>query len=171
MSGIFEAATPQDYREFAGLVREYAAWLNRQLANDAWFINAVLKYQSLDDELRNLSVIYGPPDGGMLLAKSGGQIAGGVAYRKLSDGICEMKRMFLRDGFRGKGLGRRLCEAIIAKARGNGYRLMRLDTSRRLTGAIAMYQTFGFKECEPYRAYPEDLLPHLLFMELPLAEA
>ncbi len=169
MTGIFEAATAEDYREFGVLIREYAAWLLRRLKDESWFMEGVLKHQSLDEELKNLALIYGPPKGKVLLANCDGAIAGGVAYRELSPGICEMKRMYLRDAFRGKGLGRKLCEAVIISAQTAGYRLMRLDTSRRLTGAITMYKTFGFHDCEPYRAYPEDLLPHLLFMELPLA--
>ena len=55
-------------------------------------------------------------------------------------------------------------------ARREGYRVMHLDTSRRLTEAIALYESFGFRECPPYRAYPPDLMPHLLFMEAGLRD-
>ena len=163
--GIFVAATEEDYSIFARLVRDYAAWLHARLADEAWFIDAVLRHQSLDDELNALPKTYGPPQGRVLLAHHNGEIAGGAAYHKLSDSICEMKRMFVFDRFRGKGLGRRLCDAIVASARQDGYRLMQLDTSRKLTEAITMYKSIGFQECPPYREYPEELIPHLLFME------
>lgn len=79
-----------------------------------------------------------------------------------------MKRMFVRDRFRGLGLGRKLCRAVMESARSEGYALMRLDTSYKLTEAIALYESFGFRECPPYRDYPPDLLPNLYFMEASL---
>ena len=170
MTRIFKAAGPADYREFGALIREYTSWLLQRLATEAWFMEGVLKHQSLAAELESLETIYAPPGGRLLLAEVDGRIAGGVAFRELSQGICEMKRMYLRDAFRGLGLGRKLCAAIIASARGDGYRFMRLDTARRLTEAITLYRSMGFSECKPYRAYAEDLLPHLLFMELELRE-
>jgi GNAT superfamily N-acetyltransferase len=168
---IFAATTAEDYAAFAGLVREYVAWTRARLADDAWFIDAVFGHQSLESEMKALPTTYGPPHGKVLLAAFGGEVHGGGAYRKLSGGICEMKRLFVLDRFRGQGTGRRLCKAIIASARNEGYRLMRLDTSRRLTEAIAMYRSFGFRECPPYRDYPENLMPYLLFLELPLTDS
>lgn len=78
-----------------------------------------------------------------------------------------MKRMFVRDAFRGHGLGRQLCARIIAAARTKGYRVMQLDTSRRLTDAILLYRGMGFFECAPFRQYPEVLGPHLLLTRTP----
>ena len=81
-----------------------------------------------------------------------------------------MKRLYVCDAFKGRGLGRRLCDALIAGARGDGYRLMRLDTGDRLTEAIGMYESLGFRRCAPHRAYPPELSMHLVFMELTLRD-
>jgi len=166
---IYTATTASDYNAFSGLVRDYVGWCRARYQNDAWFVEAAFSHQSLDDELKALPASYGPPNGKTLLAMRGGQICGGVAYRKLSDGICEMKRLFVLDRFRGNGTGRRLCEAIIASAKDDGFQLMRLDTGNLLTEAIGMYQSIGFRHCAPYHDYPEKLMPYLLFMEMPLA--
>jgi GNAT superfamily N-acetyltransferase len=83
--------------------------------------------------------------------------------------ICEMKRLFVPDRFRGSGTGRRLCEAIIASAKDAGFRLMRLDTGNLLTEAIELYKSIGFHICAPYHQYPEELMAYLVFMEMPLA--
>lgn len=162
---ITAASTPEHFAAFGELVREYAGWLSLKHAADAWFIESVLKHQSLEAELRDLPVAYAAPKGSVLLAWKDGEVAGGVALKPLSDDACEMKRMFVRDGFRGLGIGRELCKAVIGNARDKGYRLMQLDTSRKLTDAISLYKSFGFKECAPYRDYPPALQPHLLFME------
>ena len=170
-STITEARSVADYTAFGELVAEYSAWLSQKHAGDAWFIEAVLKHQSLDVELASLTTIYGPPDGFALLAKVGGNIAGSVGCRKLSTDTCEMKRMFVREAFRGRGLGRALSQSVIDGARARGFRLMQLDTSRNhLAEAIALYRSLGFRDCLPYRVYPPELLANLLFLELPLTE-
>jgi ribosomal protein S18 acetylase RimI-like enzyme len=79
-----------------------------------------------------------------------------------------MKRMYIPERFQGQGTGRMLCEALIAAATADGYRLMRLDTGFRNTEAIAMYESLGFRMRDAYQDYPENLLEHLRFMERPL---
>ncbi len=165
---IFTATTANDYVAFGGLIREHVEWLRARYQDEAWFVDQALSQQSLDSELNALSATYGPPEGKTLLATRDGQICGGGAYHKFSDGICEMKRLFVPARFRGQGTGRRLCEAIIASARHDGFRLMRLDTGNLLTEAIGMYQSIGFRRCAPYQDYPEKLMRYLVFMEMPL---
>lgn len=85
--------------------------------------------------------------------------------RKLGDGICEMKRLYVRPEHRGKGLGRKLAEAIIQEARSTGYQKMRLDSLTSLKEAAGLYRSLGFNEISPYRYNP---LPDAVFMEIGL---
>ncbi len=125
-----------------------------------------LCFQNFDQELAGLPGDYASPDGRLLLAEYDGQLAGCVALHKLEPEICEMKRLYLRARFRGKGLGRALAETIIAEARAIGYRRMRLDTVEPvMKDAVAMYRRLGFKEIPPYRANP---IEGALYMELQL---
>jgi ribosomal protein S18 acetylase RimI-like enzyme len=165
---IYTATTERDYAAFATLITEYVAWSRTRYASDAWFVEQVFGHQSLASELLTLSSEYGPPHGKTLLARRDGQIVGAGAYRKLADGTCEMKRLYVGEQFHGRGTGRKLCEALIAAARADGFHLMRLDTGNLLKEAIALYQSIGFRDCPPHREYPAELLPYLVFMELPL---
>lgn len=125
-----------------------------------------LCFQSFDKELAGLPRDYAPPAGRLLLAEYNGQLAGCVALHKLEDGICEMKRLYLRPQFRGKGLGRALASRIISEARQIGYGRMRLDTVEPvMRDAVAMYRKIGFREIEPYCANP---ISGALYMELTL---
>jgi ribosomal protein S18 acetylase RimI-like enzyme len=166
---IREASGEQDYQAIAALITEYVAWLRSRYAQDAGFINEVLDKQSLSSELENLSTMYGSPNGRALLAVCNNEVRGCGAYRRLADGTCEMKRVYVPVRFQGAGLGRRICNALVASARADGFHLMKLDTGSLMKEALAMYRSLGFKECPPYHEYPEKLMPYLVFMELPLA--
>ena len=162
---ISSATTSDDYEAFARLVREYVDWCRARYDHDKWFVDAAFSHQSLDEELEVLSTSYGPPNGRTLLARQDGQVRGCGAYRRLSDEVCEMKRLFVPERFRGSGTGRRLCQALIAAAAGDGFKLMRLDTGNLLTEAIRMYRSMGFHDCAPYNEYPRELMPYLVWME------
>jgi len=155
-----QAASPAQIALARELFLEYAQSLGFSLC-----------FQNFDQELAGLPCDYAPPDGRLLLAEYEGQPAGCVALHKLTLGnhdtaICEMKRLYLRPQFRGKGLGRALAERIIAEARQIGYRRMRLDTVEPLMkDAVAMYRKLGFKEISSYRANP---MAGTLYMELQL---
>lgn len=152
---IVEAATPQQIEQARALFLEYAQSLGFSLC-----------FQSFDQELAELPGDYAPPDGRLLLALRGGRAAGCVALHKIGDGICEMKRLYLRPELRGSGAGRALAERIIAEARSIGYRTMRLDTvAGTMDAAIALYRRLGFRPIAPYRPNP---VPGALYMELTL---
>jgi putative acetyltransferase len=125
-----------------------------------------LCFQNFEQELAGLPGHYAPPDGRLLLAEHEGQLAGCVALRKWEAHICEMKRLYLRPTFRGKGLGRALAEKIIAEGRTIGYQRMRLDTIEPLMkDAVEMYRKMGFREIAPYRPNP---IAGAAYMELQL---
>ena len=125
-----------------------------------------LCFQNFEQELAGLPGHYAPPDGRLLLAEYDGQLAGCVALHKWESGVCEMKRLYLRPSFRGKGLGRAIAEKIIADASSIGYQRMRLDTIEPLMkDAVEMYRKLGFREIAPYRPNP---IAGAMYMELQL---
>ena len=125
-----------------------------------------LCFQSFDEELAGLPGKYAPAEGRLLLARYGDEAAGCVALRKFEPEIAEMKRLYLRDKFRGRGLGRILAELIIGEARMIGYQKMRLDTvGPKMQDAVALYRKLGFKEIAPYRSNP---IAGAMYMELSL---
>jgi ribosomal protein S18 acetylase RimI-like enzyme len=130
------------------------------------FLGVDLCFQGFEQELAGLPGAYARPGGALLLAVDQGDAAGCVALRPLQDGACEMKRLYVRDDYRGRGLGRRLAEQTIAEARAMGYACMRLDTLERLTAAVALYRSLGFRERPGYYDNP---LHGVTYWELALA--
>ena len=150
---LVQAETPSQIAQARELFLEYAQSLGFSLC-----------FQNFDKELGSLPGEYASPEGRLLLAEYESKVAGCVALHKLEPGTCEMKRLYLRPQFRGKGLGRVLTDRIIAEAREIGYERMRLDTVEPvMKDAVAMYRKLGFKEIAPYCANP---IPGALYMEL-----
>ena len=155
MKQIFQATTGEHIDAARTLFKEYETGLGISLC-----------FQNFDQELKTLPGDYAPPDGRLLLAIENDQLAGCIAMRKLSDGVCEMKRLFVRPAHRATGLGRFLAKSIIDEARKLGYTHMRLDTiPGKMDKAIALYESIGFVEIEPYRQNPVE---GARFMELKL---
>lgn len=124
-----------------------------------------LSFQDFEKELESLPGRYALPEGCLLIAENQDDIVGCVAARKIDDGVCEMKRLFVRPEFRGTGLGRRLAMEIIRIAIRLGYSRMRLDTTPLMNEATSLYRSLGFYDTEPYCYNP---VPGAVFLELDL---
>ena len=157
MCRLIEVITSEDIQVIRELFDEYAV-----------SIGIDLTFQNFEQELIHIADIYMPPDGALLLAKQDGIPAGCVGLRKMEVRRCEMKRLYVRPEFRGKGLGKALCSRIILKGRQLGYREMLLDTLSTMTGAQALYRSHGFRETVPYYHNP---LPEAQYMQLTLDES
>jgi len=154
MAAIRNAHTPRDYDVARALFEEYAAWLGLDLG-----------FQDFAGELDNLSLQYGAPEGCLLLAEVDDDLVGCVGVRRLTGDVCEMKRLYVKPEYHSRGIGRKLAQASIERARALGYACMRLDTLRTMTAANALYRSLGFREIAPYRHNP---IEAALFFELEL---
>lgn len=83
----------------------------------------------------------------------------------------ELKRMYVRDAYRGRGYGRRIIERLAARARERGVTLLRLETGIDQVEAIGLYEAYGFRRCPPFGPYREDPLSPTYEMRLPPAPA
>ena len=117
-------------------------------------LNFDLCFQGFDKELDSLPGKYAPPDGRLILALYDEKVAGCVGLWKVSDQICEMKRLWVRPEFRGKKIGRKLAEFVIEQAKLIGYSKMKLDTIDTMTEAIKLYASLGFESTTAYRYNP-----------------
>jgi putative acetyltransferase len=142
---IRQASTPAEVEEARLLFLEYA---------DA--LPFALEFQNFYDELRDLPGEYKPPAGALFLAIEAGETAGCVALRPLEGETCELKRLFVRSEWRGRGLGRILTITAIERARSIGYKKIKLDTVPSMAEAIALYRSLGFRDTDPYRFNPVD---------------
>jgi putative acetyltransferase len=152
---FIQAETPKEVTEARELFIEYSEQLGLDLC-----------FQNFERELAELPGRYAPPEGRLFLAVSDESLAGCVGLRKIGDGVCEMKRLYVRPGFRGKGIGKLMAVRLIEEARRMGYSRMRLDSlPAQMQDAIKLYRFLGFQEIEPYYPNPVE---NALFMELAL---
>lgn len=135
----------EDLEEIKALFREYEK-----------FLGVSLCFQNFEEELAGLPAKYAEPEGSIFLAKVDGESAGCVALWKLDEGICEMKRLYVKPAYQGLGLGKKLAQTIMNEARFKGYQKMKLDTLRRLESANNLYKALQFNETIPYNYNPED---------------
>jgi putative acetyltransferase len=156
MVKIIHATTKESIENAKTLIREYAESLEFDL-----------DFQNFDQELDDFPGQYDMPKGRLYLAMDEGHPVGCVALRDLGDGICEMKRLYVRPDSRGKNIGKLLAKTVIAAAEELGYDRMRLDTIPSMKQANMLYKALGFNEIAPYRFNP---IEGATFFELNLRE-
>ncbi|MEJ3655151.1 GNAT family N-acetyltransferase [Actinomycetes bacterium KLBMP 9759] len=130
------------------LLREYVSWVfdGAQTHFGARFVDRDAEVAARHAEFRATvpSLLTGR---GRLFTATIDGIAVGVAALKPVDAItAEVKRMFVRPGARGAGVGRALLERLLADARDEGFRTAQLETFTFMTAALALYRSLGFVE-------------------------
>ena len=143
------ASTSTHFDQARGLLAELETWDCAQVAKlglDA-ALAETFYYSNGDSPLPGE---YGPPDGCLLLALSECDPIGCGAFSRQESDICELKRLYVRESHRGRRIGAEILASLVARARESNYRLMRLETVRFMTSAIAMYRSVGFRECREY---------------------
>ena len=153
-SGLTICTTDKDYEEARALILEYADGLDIDL-----------EFQNFSNEVEHLENHYGLPTGLILIAPEGDQYVGCICVRNLGDFKAEIKRMYVKPGFRGKGIGRQLLSDAMEEAKRLGYRFIRLDTIPDMKSARHLYSSMGFYEIEDYGTNP---LEGAMFMEYKL---
>ena len=133
-----------------GLFLEYAKWLNYRTCFD-----------NFEQEVEGLPGEYAAPDGCLLLGLYEDVPAGCVALRKVKNGVCEMRRLWVREKFRGQNVGWNLAEEIITRAKKMGYKKMILETIPLMERAISIYQILGFKQTSSNTASNGDEVIHM----------
>jgi carbonic anhydrase len=142
---LVEVAAVEQMPVVRELFQEYADWLKVDLC-----------FQGFTEELENLPGRYSRPSGLIIIARSAGKAAGCIALKPLAEGICEMKRLYVRPEFRDHGIGTALVRTALDEAKRMGYRCMRLDTMAQMEAAIRMYQAHGFEEIPSYYDNPHE---------------
>jgi GNAT superfamily N-acetyltransferase len=126
------------------------------------FLDINLDFQGFERELAELPGKYAPPSGNLYLALWEREPIGCTAFYPMAADMCELKRLFVLPGHQGKAVGKQLLERAMQDARARGYRVMRLDSMRRLASAGKLYEKFGFREISPYNQNPQ---PDAYYME------
>jgi len=145
------AKTPLEFESGKMLFEEYVRSLNVDLS-----------FQDISKELENIQIQYGKPEGVLLLVCDGDKFIGCSGVRKLDQVTAELKRMYVKNEYRGYQIGKSLLERSIELAKQLGYTKIRLDTLKNMSSAQKLYSSFGFYEILPYRFNP---LPGTIYME------
>lgn len=148
---IVPATGADEIRVVRELFREYQQSLGISLC-----------FQGFEQELAALPGDYAPPTGGLWLALWDGDVIGCVGLRPCGDGRGEMKRLYVRPHGRGRGVGQRLVDTVLAAAADAGYATVCLDTLPSMHEAQRMYRRMGFVDCAPYGGHA---LSGTVFME------
>ncbi|MDR3259936.1 MAG: GNAT family N-acetyltransferase [Fusobacteriaceae bacterium] len=141
----------QEIEDTKNLIKEYINWVDIDLS-----------FQDIEDELKNFPLKYEKPYGAFFIAKNGDEVVGSVGLKKIESNICEMKRLYVKDKYKGYKIGETLVGIIIGEAQKCGYEKMRLDTLKKMGMAQNLYKKYGFYEISAYVYNP---IEGALYME------
>lgn len=150
------AKDSNDFAEAKKIILEYAGWLGIDLC-----------FQNFDYEINNLQEMYSEPTGALILITLINKTIGVAGIRKFEDNDCELKRMYVKDEYRGLGIGRQILEYAIELAKKMNYDKIKLDTHESMQAAIKLYMGYGFREIPQYRYNP---IEEVRFFELDLKD-
>lgn len=164
MLKICQAETSEHRDHVRALFWEYLQWANAMVGREFGITFDI--ETMLEHDMDELSKFF-PPSGRLLLAEHDNEVAGIVCLRKLGDDTGEVKRMYVRPAYRGKGIGRALVEALLAGAGHTGYTRVRLDSAKFMLAAHSLYRSLGFEEITAYDGseVPLEFQAHWIFME------
>jgi GNAT superfamily N-acetyltransferase len=165
MTDVAPAVTAADIAEVRALLVEYTTWA-LPLAPS---LELPPTFEGLDEELAHLPGPYAPPGGQLFLARQAGQPAGCVALKPAGPQAGELKRLYVRPGFRGHNIGGQLVAGVVQAARQAGYRRLVLDSHKSMSHAHALYHAAGFRDVAAPPDFPADLRPVVVFMEMDLS--
>jgi GNAT superfamily N-acetyltransferase len=143
MARLTAATNAADLELARTMWREYA----RVVDDPAWF-------PGFDAELAELASMYGPPGGTFLLAWEGDELAACGALRRIDEDAGEVRRVYVRPKFRGRGLARSISMALMGEARRIGYASVKLDVPPKLAEGVKLYQSLGFTQIPAYAGQP-----------------
>ena len=168
MVHIDQVETPEQIVAVQDLLREYMAWSDTLTSNSN---RDAPTFAGFEEEFASLPGVYSPPRGRLLIATLDGKAAATVALKPHDAQTCELKRLYVRPGFRGHDIGRKLVVALVEAARDMGYTRMVLDSHVSMNAAHTLYESVGFERVSTPDDFPEALKPQVVFMELDLAKA
>jgi carbonic anhydrase len=142
MLEIVDATAPAELDAIRQLFAEY----KQEVGVDLWF------GQGFRRELEELPKPYLPPEGRLILARSGGEVVGCGGMRPVRPGIVELRRLWVRRSHRKQGAGRAIADALVTWARGAGARAVRTYTT--MPQAEAMFVAMGFTRGSDERTNP-----------------
>ena len=161
---IAQVESPEQIAAVRELLDEYFAW-TRTIEVDAMDAPT---FHGLEAEMASLPGAFAPPFGRLLLATYVGQPAGCVAFKRVDDATCELKRFYVRPMLRGRNIGRELVHRLVDEARSSGYTGIVLDSHISMTSAHHIYRDFGFRQVPAPADFPERLKPVVVFMRADL---
>jgi GNAT superfamily N-acetyltransferase len=164
---VAPARSDADVAAASRLARDFFAYMRARYTERASDLDAYLADQDFEGQLADFRTHFNPPSGECMLARLDGTPVGVVMLKPYGPGVCELNRMYVVRAARGRGIGRALCEALIARARSLGYREIRLDALNAQVDALPLYRKLGFGPDPDPPAFAR-AVPELVSMRLAL---